>query len=88
MDKKHVFYEGLDRVTSFVFYKDGVIVEQAPDILWLRDTNGDGKADKVEKLYTGFGINDTHAVINNMRWGRDGWLYSAIGYRRGRSEIG
>src|SRR6266850_3824381 len=88
MDKKHVFYEGLDRVTSFVFYKDGVIVEQAPDILWLRDTNGDGKADKVEKLYTGFGINDTHAVINNMRWGRDGWLYSAIGYSAGDPKSG
>ena len=83
MQKKHVFYEGLERVTSFVFYKDGVIVEQAPDILWLRDTNGDGKADKVEKLYTGFGTGDTHAVINNMRWGRDGWLYSAIGYSAG-----
>ena len=42
--------------------KDGVIVTQAPDILWLRDTNGDGKADKVEKLFTGLGTGDTHAV--------------------------
>jgi len=83
MDSKHVFYEGLELVTSFVFYKDGVIVEQAPDILWLRDTDGDGKADKVEVLYTGFGTNDTHAVINNMRWGLDGWIYSAVGYSAG-----
>jgi putative membrane-bound dehydrogenase-like protein len=84
MDKKHVFYEGLEKVTSLVFYKDGVIVAQAPDILWLRDTNGDGQADKVEKVFTGFGINDTHAVINNFRWGLDGWIYSAIGYSAGR----
>ena len=41
MDKKEVFYEGLDLVTGLVFHKDGVIVTQAPDILWLRDTNGD-----------------------------------------------
>jgi putative membrane-bound dehydrogenase-like protein len=88
LQKKHVFYEGLERVTSFVFYKDGVIVEQAPDILWLRDTDGDGKADKVEKLYTGFGTSDTHAVINNMRWGRDGWLYSAVGYSAGDPKSG
>jgi len=88
MDKKHIFYEGLERVTSFVFYKDGVIVEQAPDILWLRDTDGDGKADKVEKLYTGFGTGDTHAVINNMRWGYDGWIYSAIGYSAGNPKSG
>ncbi len=88
MDTKHIFYEGLELVTSFVFYKDGVIVEQAPDILWLRDTDGDGKADKVEKLYTGFGTMDTHAVINNMRWGCDGWIYSAIGYSAGNPKSG
>ena len=80
MDKKEIFYEGLDLVTGLVFHKDGVIVTQAPDILWLRDTNGDGKADKVEKLYTGLGIGDTHAVINNPRWGWDGWIYATHGY--------
>src|ERR1043166_652049 len=84
MDKKEIFYEGLELVTSFVFYRDGVIVSQAPDILWLRDTDGDGKADKVEKLYTGLGISDTHAVINNLRWGFDGWIYDTHGYSAGR----
>lgn len=82
-DKKEIFYEGLELVTSFVFYRDGVIVSQAPDILWLRDTDGDGKADKVEKLYTGLGIGDTHAVINNLRWGFDGWIYATHGYSAG-----
>ena len=80
MDKKEVFYEGLDLVTGLVFYKDGVIVTQAPDILFLRDTDGDGKADKVEKLYGGLGASDTHAVINNPRWGWDGWIYATHGY--------
>ncbi|HEY1171468.1 MAG TPA: PVC-type heme-binding CxxCH protein [Verrucomicrobiae bacterium] len=80
MDKKTIFYEGLELVTSFVFHKDGVIVAQAPDILWLRDTNGDGKADKVETLYTGLGTRDTHAVLNNIRWGFDGWIYGTHGY--------
>ena len=68
MDKKTVFYEGLELATSFVFYKDGVIVSQAPDVLFVRDTNGDGKAETVEKVYTGFGTFDTHAVISNLRW--------------------
>ncbi|MEQ1861180.1 MAG: PVC-type heme-binding CxxCH protein, partial [Chthoniobacteraceae bacterium] len=80
MDKKHVFADGLDLVTGFVFHKDGVIATQAPDILFIRDTDGDGKADKVEKLYTGLGIKDTHAVINNPRWGWDGWIYATHGY--------
>src|SRR5678815_4350778 len=80
MDKKQIFYEGLELVTSFVFHKDGVIVSQAPDILWLRDVNGDGKAEKVETLYTGLGIGDTHAVINNLRWAMDGWIYACLLY--------
>jgi putative membrane-bound dehydrogenase-like protein len=91
MDEKHIFAEGLELVTSLVFYKDGVIVAQAPDILWLRDVNGDGRCDTKagrEKitLYTGFGTFDTHAVINNFRWGLDGWVYSAIGYSAGHPK--
>ena len=93
MDKKHIFADfehgvpgGLELVTSLVFYKDGVIVAQAPDILWIRDTNGDGVADKVETLYTGFGTFDTHAVINNFRWGMDGWVYGAVGYSAGHPK--
>lgn len=87
-DRKHIFYEGLDLVTSFVFHRDGVIVSQAPDILWLRDVDGDGKAEKVEKLYTGLGIGDTHAVINNLRWGFDGWIYATHGYSAGTVTTG
>ncbi len=88
MDKKHVFADGLELVTSLVFHKDGVIVAQAPDILWLRDKNGDGVCDMVEgsektTLFTGFGTFDTHAVINNFRWGMDGWIYGAVGYSAG-----
>lgn len=80
MDKKQIFFEGLDLVTGLVFYKDGVIVTQAPDILFLRDTDGDDRADKVETLYTKLGTGDTHAVINNPRWGWDGWIYATHGY--------
>jgi len=80
MDTKQVFYQGLELVTGFVFYKDGVIVTQAPDILFIRDTHGVGTANKVEKLYTGLGTGDTHAVINNPRWGWDGWIYATHGY--------
>jgi uncharacterized protein len=80
MDRKQVFHEGLELVTSLVLHKDGCIVAQAPDILWLRDTDGDGRADKVEKLYTNLGTRDTHAVLNNLRWGFDGWIYGTHGY--------
>lgn len=90
-DRKHVFADGLELITSMVFYKDGVIVTQAPDILWLRDKDGDGKCNMEDErvvLYTGFGTFDTHAVINNLRWGMDGWIYCAVGYSAGNPTSG
>ncbi|MCZ6598328.1 MAG: ThuA domain-containing protein, partial [Planctomycetota bacterium] len=87
MDRRKVFHEGLDLVTSLVFHRDGVIVTAAPQILWLRDTDGDDVADVETVLYTGFGYSDTHAVISNMRWGLDGWIYATQGYSGNASDI-
>ena len=80
MDRKHVFADKLELVTGFVLYRTGVIAATSPDIWYLEDTNGDEVADKRTKLYTGLGTNDTHAVINNLRWGLDGWVYATHGY--------
>ena len=70
-------------MTGFVFHRDGVIAAAAPDIFWIRDTDHDGKAETVTRLYTGLGTSDTHAVINNLRWGMDGWVYATHGYSAG-----
>jgi putative membrane-bound dehydrogenase-like protein len=83
MDKKTVFADGFELATSVVLYKDGAIITQAPDIYFVRDTDGDGKADKVEVLFTGWGTFDTHAVTSNLRWGPDGWIYGSVGYSSG-----
>jgi glucose/arabinose dehydrogenase len=83
MDRKHVFADKLELVTGFVLYRSGVIAATAPDIWYLEDTNGDEVADRRSKLYTGLGIADTHAVINNLRWGLDGWIYATHGYSTG-----
>ncbi len=83
MDRKHVFADKLELVTGFVFHKAGVIAATSPDIWYLEDTNGDEVADKRTKLYTGLGTFDTHSVINNLRWGLDGWVYATHGYSVG-----
>jgi putative membrane-bound dehydrogenase-like protein len=80
MDKKTVFADKIELATSSVFYKNGAIVCAAPDIWYFEDTDGDDKADKRTKIYTNLGTRDTHAVINNMRWGLDGWVYATHGY--------
>ncbi len=88
MDKRQVFADKLELVTSFVLHRNGVIAATAPDIWFLEDTDGDGVADRRTKLYTGLGIFDTHAVINNLRWGLDGWIYATHGYSRGEVKSG
>ena len=88
VDKKQVFADKLELCTSFCFYKNGVIASAAPDIWYLEDTNGDDVADKRTKLYTGLGTGDTHAVINNLRWGLDGWVYATHGYSAGTVTSG
>jgi len=84
MDEKHVFADKLELATSFVLHQNGAIVSAAPDIWFLQDTDGDLVADKRTKLYTGLGTGDTHAVINNLRWGLDGWIYATHGYSAGK----
>ena len=44
-DKFTVFAEGLSIPTSMTFARGGVIVTQAPETLFLKDTDGDDKAD-------------------------------------------
>jgi putative heme-binding domain-containing protein len=62
-------------------YKDGVVCFSIPHIWFLRDTDGDDKVDKREKLYGPFDTTrDTHGMCNAFTRGRDGWLYSCHGF--------
>ncbi|MGA0029467.1 MAG: PVC-type heme-binding CxxCH protein [Opitutales bacterium] len=78
-DQKQLFHEGLELITGFCHYKDGVIVVCQPHIVWLRDTDGDGKADKEQVLYGGFTPGDTHFVANHFILAPDGWVYASNG---------
>ncbi|MDF1823377.1 MAG: ThuA domain-containing protein [Verrucomicrobiales bacterium] len=87
-DKITVFAEGLNIPTSLTFWNDGVIVAQAPDFLFLKDEDGDDKADLKEVLFTGWGIRDTHAGPSNLRYGIDNWIYGAVGYSGFEGTVG
>jgi len=80
-----------DRITTFADrlnipmglypYRDGAIGFSIPHIWFLRDTDGDGKADKREQLYGPMGYEkDTHGMCNAFTRGYDGWLYSSHGF--------
>ncbi len=74
--KKTVFHEGLELLTGFCLYGDGVIAVAQPDIVFI---HGEGKAQKVERLYTGFTPRDTHFVANHFIAAPDGWIYANTG---------
>jgi hypothetical protein len=87
-DKISLFADNLSIPTSLCYANDGVIVAQAPDMLFLKDTDGDGKADVRKVLFTGFGTRDTHAGPSNLRYGLDNWIYAIIGYSGFNGEVG
>ncbi|NBV53824.1 MAG: dehydrogenase, partial [Verrucomicrobia bacterium] len=77
--KSHVFLDGLNCPTGFQFYKDGVILIQSPDIWYVRDTDGDGKADWKERLLTGMDAADSHHETNSICYEPGGALYLSDG---------
>src|SRR6266481_1898284 len=78
-DKVSVFADGLNLATGLALGNGGVYVGQAPDFLFLQDTNHDDKADTRTVLLTGFGLDDRHELLNGFTWGPDGWLYMTHG---------
>jgi len=79
IDKVTIFAEGLNIPSGIAVGYGGVWVANAPDILFLQDTDGDLKADKREVVVTGFGRTDTHELPNSLTWGPDGYLYGLNG---------
>lgn len=82
------FVDGLNIPIGLYPYKDGVIAFDIPTIKFHRDTDGDGKADKSEKLYGTFGRDDTHGMTNAFRRGPDGWLYACHGFKNKSTVTG
>jgi hypothetical protein len=87
-DKFTVFADGLNIPTSLTFANGGIIVAQPPRFLFLKDTNGDDKADVREDIMTGWGIGDTHAQANNLHYGIENWYYGCVGYSAFDGEVG
>src|SRR5262245_17395398 len=77
MDRSTVFADKLAWPTSVACWKGGVFVAAAPDIWYFKDTDGDGKADVREKVFTGFSRYNVQAIMNNLEWGLDGRLYGS-----------
>ncbi len=75
MDKAVVFADHVDHVQGLLPYKGGLIATTRTEVLFLKDTDGDGKADVIEPLIKGFNPRHAQLQVSAPRWGPDGCVY-------------
>lgn len=78
-DKATLFLDDLAIPSGLLPWRNGVLVACAPDILYVEDRDGDGKADHREVLFTGFREGNPQHRVNGFELGLDGWIYGANG---------
>lgn len=78
-DKSTVFYDKLHCPTGFQFFDGGVLVMDQPRMLWLKDTNGDDKADVVVTVLDGWATEDTHHTAGAFEMSPAGLLHMLEG---------
>jgi putative membrane-bound dehydrogenase-like protein len=87
-DKFTLFADKLSIPTSAICANGGVICTNGTQMLFLKDTNGDNKADVRKVLFEGFSMGDTHAGPSNLRHGPDNWIYATVGYSGFNGTVG
>ena len=60
------FADGMVMPLGVLPFGNGAFVAQGPEILFLADTDGDGKADTRKVLIQGFGVQDTHTLPHQL----------------------
>ncbi|MFM8479146.1 MAG: PVC-type heme-binding CxxCH protein, partial [Planctomycetaceae bacterium] len=76
-DDSREFARGLSWPTAIIAAEGGIFVAAAPDVFFLKDTDGDLKADVEEVVFTGFNRNNVQGLINSFHWGPDNRIYGS-----------
>jgi len=74
-DKCKTFAGGLHNPTGFEFWGGGVLVATAPEIYFLKDTDGDDVADVRTRVVSGIDSADTHHGSNSFTFDPGGGVY-------------
>jgi len=80
-DKRTVFWDGAQRLTSIEVGFGGVWALCSPRLVFIPDRNGDLIPDGPPEVLLD-GWNDfevQHNIVNGLKWGPDGWLYGRHG---------
>ena len=79
-DKFIVFAENLSIPTAITIYRGGLIVQNGTETLFLKDTDGDDRADLRSVLISNWALGDTHGGVSNFQYGLDNWIWAMQGY--------
>ena len=82
-ETRTIFLDGLSWPTGVVPYDGGVFIAVAPEIIYAKDTSGDGVADVRKVVFSGFGTENVQQLVNGLLWGPDGWIYGVSGSNGG-----
>ena len=74
-EKSIVFADGFSWPTAICCTRGGILVGAAPDIIWLKDTNGDDRADERRVVFTGFNKSNVQGLLNTFKWGLDNRIH-------------
>jgi len=86
-DKFTLFAEDLSIPTAIVAHRGGLIVQNGSETLFLKDTDGDDRADLRKVLIENWNVNDTHGGVSNFRLGLDNWIWGMQGYNHSEPII-
>jgi lysophospholipase L1-like esterase len=78
-DKCTVFLDNLNAPTGFTFYKDGILVMEAPDLWYVPIDKTTGKAGPKERVLGGIDSADSHHTTNAMSLDPGGATYLSDG---------
>ena len=83
VDSSTIFADNLLQTSSLLPWNGGLLVTAAPHILYLKDTDDDGRADVRNVLFTGFSLAHPGGRVTNLRFCIDNWIYAANSGQQG-----
>jgi putative membrane-bound dehydrogenase-like protein len=74
-----IFADKLSYPSGVLPWKGGILVTSAPNLLFFKDIDGDGRSDERNVILTGFGEGNQQLRVNSPTLGLDNWVYLANG---------
>lgn len=85
MDKRTEFATGIPYPNGIMPWRDGFFVTSAPEVYYLKDTDGDNRADVRKVVLTGYMTNSTTQLrVAHPTLGLDGYVHVTAGLTGGK----